>query len=104
MKHFNLWTAVAVLSVFSVLMSGCVSEELPDNRDKDYGYAQFKLYKASSYGKVTKAIVPELDLLSSAEKIRVELISSDGQQIAQTLTLTASDAEARALAAEYLNK
>ncbi len=94
MKHFNLWTAVAVLSVFSVLMSGCVSEELPDNRDKDYGYAQFKLYKASSYDKVTKAIVPELDLLSSAEKIRVELISSDGQQIAQTLTLTASDAEA----------
>lgn len=92
MKHFNLPVLTGVLAAIAVLISGCVREELPDNRDTAYGYAQFKLYKAASYENATKAIVDELELLSDASKIRVELLSGD-QSIVQTLTLSSSDLE-----------
>ena len=51
MKRFILFAlcAAAVLPLF--LVTGCVREELPDNRDTEYGYIQFKLYKEASYGK-----------------------------------------------------
>ena len=35
----------ALLTAAVALLSGCVDEELPDNRDLDYGYVQFRLLK-----------------------------------------------------------
>ncbi len=109
MKRIVLLALTALLSVTAALMTGCVREELPDNRETEYGYVQFKLYKEASYE--TKAVVSQLDSLSQAEKIAVSLLDSDGMTITQTLTLTASDAAAadyglrsdklRLLAGEY---
>ena len=45
MKRFVLMTLSAILSVSALLVTGCAREELPDNRETDYGYVQFKLYK-----------------------------------------------------------
>ena len=91
MKRLFLLTLCAVAAVTAVL-SGCVREELPDNRDMDYGYVQFKLYKEISYAGGTKASGSyDLDSLSQASKITVVLTNSDGRTISQTLTLSSSD-------------
>ena len=55
MKRLILMTSSVILAVSALLVAGCAREELPDNRDMDYGYVQFKLYKEVSYGSVTKA-------------------------------------------------
>lgn len=92
MKRFILMTLSASLAAVSLLLSGCVREELPDNRDLSYGYVQFKLYKEASYGKATKAVGDyKLDSLSQAGKINVVLSNSEGLTISQTLTLSAAD-------------
>lgn len=92
MKHFIIAGVTAVTALAAMALSGCVREELPDNRDKDYGYVQFKLYKSASYDAETKASGDyELDSLSQASKINVVLTNSEGRTISQTLTLTASD-------------
>ena len=82
----------AILSALSALLIfSCAKVEEPDYSEKNYGYVQFKLYKAASY---TKAVAEEdvLQYLSDATKIRVEL--SDGDRtISQTLVLNSSDAE-----------
>ena len=92
MKRLILLTLSAILAVSALLVTGCVREELPDNRDTDYGYVQFKLYKEVSYENVTKASGDyHLDSLSQASKINVMLINSDGSTISQTLTLSAAD-------------
>lgn len=93
MKRFILFAlcAAAVLPLF--LVTGCVREELPDNRDTEYGYIQFKLYKEASYGKSTKAVVDQIEELSQASKISVTLMNSDNQTIIQTLTLSAHDGQ-----------
>ena len=90
MKHNYKRILTAALAVFAALMSGCVQEELPDNRETSYGYVQFKLYKESAYGTISKAIVEELPSMSAVSKVRVEL-QRGAQTISQTLTLTASD-------------
>lgn len=103
MKRTIISALSAVLSVSALLMTGCVREELPDNRDTDYGYLQFKLYKESSYESVlTKAITradgntdaekSQLDSLFEAGKISVSLVDGSNQSISQTLTLSSSDA------------
>ena len=82
----------AILSVSALLVTGCAREELPDNRDMDYGYVQFKLYKEVSYGNVTKASGDNLlDELSQAGKINIMLTNSEGRTISQTLTLSAAE-------------
>ena len=63
----------ALLTAAVALLSGCVDEELPDNRDLDYGYVQFRLLKEIQASPASKAEVPELDYLSDASKVKVTL-------------------------------
>lgn len=63
---------------------------MPDNREKDYGYVQFKLYKQASYE--TVKAVTQLEYLNDAAKVMVLLQYGD-KQLTQTLTLSAYDAE-----------
>ena len=84
--------SVVIAMVAAFLFASCAKQEMPDNREQDYGYVQFKLYKAASY-QDTKAVVPQLEYLGDAAKVMVMLTSGD-DQITQTLTLTASNAEA----------
>ncbi len=94
---------LAVTALFSVLLavifSGCTKED-PVGAEQDYGYIQFKLYKAASYEGVdaasTRAVVDQLDYLSQACKVKVTLEYGE-TTIAQTLPVSAADAEA----AEY---
>lgn len=98
LTRFSVIAAIACLA--SPFLGGCSDDEGIDNRDLDYGYVQFKLYKDASYSKPetvstadgTRAIKPELDYLSEASKIKVTL-SFGETTIAQTLTLTAADKE-----------
>lgn len=93
-RFFNIFLS-AVMSASALLLAGCAQEELPDNRETEFGYVQFKLYKEASYDNVvSKAIVSQLDSLSQASKIRVELMDGNGNQISQTLVLTSSSNEA----------
>lgn len=80
----------------SLLMLSCVKEEEKDYREKDYGYVQFKLYKAASYEPASKSVVSQLDYLSQACKIKVTLTYGD-LTISQTLVLSAADKQS----AEY---
>lgn len=70
--------------------SGCAKQEMPDNREQDYGYVQFKLYKKASYESV-KAVT-QLEYLNDAAKVMVLLQYGD-KQLTQTLTLSAYDSE-----------
>lgn len=79
----------AVLS--AVLATGCQTDELPDNREQDYGYVQFRLYKEASYSPASKAS-EELDYLNEAKKVKVTFVSGD-QTISQTLPLSSADSE-----------
>jgi len=85
-----------------MFMSSCIvacSDDSVDNREQEYGYAQFKLYKKASYQSSTetsRAVQSTLDYLSQACKIKLTL-SYDDTTIAQTLNLSAADSNA----AEY---
>ena len=81
-----------VIACIAFIFAGCAKEEVAGNGEKDYGYVQFKLYKEASYD-ATKAVVPQLEYLGDATKIMVMLQYGENQ-ITQTLTLTASNAEA----------
>ena len=91
--RFSVLSIIAVLTAF--VFAGCVKQETPDYREKDYGYVQFKLYKAASY-EDTKATVGQMQYLKDAAKVMVMLKYGD-IEITQTLVLSASDDEA----AEY---
>ncbi len=94
MKHLRI-TLVAFIAAFvSGILGGC-TEEMADNRERDYGYIQFKLYKEASYGDMvagqtpsTKAVTDMLDYLSDASKVKVTL-EYGATTIAQTLPLSA---------------
>lgn len=90
MKLFRFSVVVAMVASF--LFASCAKPEMEDYRERDYGYVQFKLYKAASY-QDTKAVVPQLEYLGDAAKVMV-MLNYGSTQITQTLTLTASDAEA----------
>ena len=92
--RFSVYLAVALLSALS--FGSCTKVEEPDYREHDYGYVQFKLYKAASYVE-SKAVVSQLDYLSRAKKIMLIMTSEDGNEIRQTLTLGATNESA----AEY---
>ena len=81
---------VNLISAAMLCLSSCMKGEMPDNRDLDYGYVQFKLYKEASYG--TRAVVSQLDYLHLASKITVNL-NYGASSIVQTLPLSAADNE-----------
>lgn len=87
----------AMIALLAALLTGC-ADDATDNRDRDYGYVQFKLYKEASYeaAPTSRAIQQQLDYLSDAAKVTVRL-EYNGTLIAQTLTLSAADDDA----AEY---
>ncbi len=81
------------------ILGGCTPEEAADNREHDYGYIQFKLYKSASYDDMvagstpsTKAVVDELDYLSDASKVKVTL-EYGKTTISQTLPISAAGRE-----------
>lgn len=90
----NLISYLKVLFAFAVVMSAgaCVQEEMPDNRELDYGYIQFRLYKEASWSPESKAIKDELDYLAEACKISVTMMYGQ-QTISQTLILSAADSQ-----------
>ncbi|WP_026367474.1 DUF4458 domain-containing protein [Bacteroides sp. 14(A)] len=99
--RLNRFSIVAVFSLLTAsLFGGCSDDDGVDNRDRDYGYIQFKLYKEVSYTASeavaaeagTRAVKPQLDYLAEACKIKVTL-SFGETTIAQTLTLSAADAQ-----------
>ena len=91
-------------------LAGCSDDDGIDNRDRDYGYVQFRLYKEASYDSSrtdepqadafrtagTRAVKPQLDYLAEASKVQVTLTCGE-QTIIQTLTLSAADKQS----AEY---
>ncbi len=98
---------IAVIALMGVLLSsiftGCSKEELMVNGEQDYGYIQFKLYKAASYEAAngaetasTRAVVDQLEYLHQACKVKVTLEYGE-TIIAQTLPVAAADEAA----AEY---
>lgn len=94
MKLMNKLVTV-MIACLAALAAGC-ADEGTDNRDLDYGYVQFKLYKEASYqptAPTSRAIQSQLDYLSDATKVTVRL-DYNGTLIAQTLTLDAADKEA----------
>ena len=91
MRLFRTSVLTAVACACAAFFQGCSVDELEDNRDMDYGYVQFKLYKAASYNPATKAVTDELENLYDAGKIEVRMESAEGQEITQTLTLSAGD-------------
>ena len=96
MKLYRNIICVVLVAIASAFTVGC-SDDGVDNREHNYGYAQFKLYKEASYtpsepSSATRAVQEMLDYLSDACKIKVTLVY-DGVTIAQTLTLSTEDAE-----------
>ena len=66
--------AVILLAVFGLFsLASCAREDLPDNREKDYGNVQFMLFKEASYHPSTKGLVSQLEYLSQAGKIQRNL-------------------------------
>ena len=90
LRNILLFVLASVL-----VFAGCAKVQEPDNREHDYGYVQFKLYKEASY-EGTKAEQSQLEYLKDVAKVRVTLKYND-DMISQTLVMTASNDEA----AEY---
>ena len=98
MKTIKFSVCVVLLMLFGVMgFVSCNDTDAVDNREQEYGYAQFKLYKKASYGEQsaeqvasTRAIKKELNYLSEASKIKV-ILTFEGTTIAQTLTLSAAN-------------
>ena len=94
MKFSRIHVLLTLMWSFALLFAGCAKQEMPDNREKDYGYVQFKLYKKASY-EATKA-VSQMEYLNDAAKVMV-LLQYGERQLTQTMVLSATDAAA----AEY---
>lgn len=100
MKTNRFFLCVVFSLLIATFATSC-TEEGVDNREQEYGYAQFKIYKKASYDSseqqsASRAAQSILDYLSDASKINVTL-SFEGTTISQTLNLSAADATA----AEY---
>lgn len=86
----RLITKYIVLAIIALVGFGCSEDNVPDYRNPDYGYVQFKLYKEASYQDDTRAVKGVLDYLGEACKVKVTL-SYGGTTITQTLNLSAAD-------------
>ncbi len=84
---FSVWMCAILAAMAGVV--GCSEEEAIDNRDTDYGYVQFKLFKEASYVAPSRAIKSELDYLAEASKMKVTLTYGE-TTIAQTLNLSSA--------------
>lgn len=84
--------AAMLLAALPLLMSSCSEDKVADYRERDYGYVQFKLYKAASYGNQSRALVSELPYLSDACKIKVYM-QYGNMSINQSLVLNYADKE-----------
>ena len=96
MKTNRFFLCVVLSLLLSAVFTSCNDSDGVDNREQQYGYAQFKLYKKASYDSPslqssTRAAQSILDYLADASKINVTL-SFEGTTISQTLNLSASDA------------
>lgn len=80
-----------LIFLLSLIVAGCSKVEEQDSGERDYGHVQFKIYKEVSY-----PVVKSIDYLNDIAKVKVTM-DYQGQQIAQTLIVNASDSEA----AEY---
>ena len=90
MKSSRFFALLLVSAIFTFLLGSCVKENVPDYREHDYGYVQFKLYKDASYPG-TKAA--PLDYLHDVAKLKVTLRYEDNL-ISQTMVMSASSDEA----------
>ena len=88
---------IFVVALAMLFVQGCTQDQTADFREKDYGYVQFKLYKAASYTPATQAsranVVEELEYLADACKIEVTIYDSNNREIRQSLVLSAANAE-----------
>lgn len=84
MELKRLFVLPALILAYAVLLCGCAVDEMPDYREKEYGYVQFKVYKNIQ----SKA----LDYLRDAHKLKVTMQYED-ELIAQTMILNSYDNE-----------
>lgn len=98
MRKYPVFVALLWALGSLLLFVGCSDDEGVDNRETEYGYVQFKLYKQASYeaAEASRAVMTQLDYLSEATKVKVTL-SYGETTLAQTLNLQSADAES----AEY---
>mgnify|MGYP006392560539 FL=1 len=90
MKYLKRYILLSIALLAALFVSGCQQEELADYRETDYGYVQFKLYKAASYPGTRAA---QLEYLRDVAKVKVTLRFEDNL-ISQTLVMNASNDEA----------
>ena len=76
---------IFVVALALLTLQACVQADVVDLREKDYGYVQFKLYKAASYTPATSStrvdLVDELSYLAEACKIEVNLYDENNRTI-----------------------
>ena len=87
MKYLTKIYQLIALALVAGTVFGCAKVEEPDYREQDYGYVQFKVYKAASYQ--TKA-ESSIQYLGDIAKVSLVLKSSEGSEVSQTLVLAAS--------------
>ena len=92
MKFLKSSVLFVIAIILSVVQVGCSRIDQPDYRDENYGYVQFKVYKEASYQN-TKAVMPQLEYLSDATKVKVTLQYGENM-IVQTLVLSAANCDA----------
>lgn len=90
MKLYRFSVYVMLTLMSALLAVGCSDDEQIDNRELDYGYVQFKLYKEASYTPASRAVQLPLEYLADAEKVRVVLAYGE-TTLSQTLSLQAVD-------------
>lgn len=85
MNIYRIKTLTFLLVMALLTLSGCSKSEEPDNRETEYGYVQFKVYKAG-----TKA--EEIEYLHDIGKIKITMYSGENM-ISQTLVMNSYDDE-----------
>ncbi|MBE6197794.1 MAG: DUF4458 domain-containing protein [Rikenellaceae bacterium] len=95
----KLWKlSIFVAAVAALFAQSCAADSAVDLTEREYGYVQFKLYKECSYTPATKSSraddEAQLDYLSEACKIEVNLTDENNRAIRQSLVLSAADSEA----------
>ena len=82
MKLYRNIVCVVLAVIASAFVVGCSEDEGIDNREQNYGYAQFKLYKKASYSSDaaavdSRAVQSTLNYLADAHKVKVTLVYDD---------------------------
>lgn len=92
MKLSKLGIFMAVVT--ALFAQSCAKDSTVDYTEREYGYVQFKLYKEASYDATkSRAEDAQLDYLSQACKIEVNLTDANNRSIRQSLVLSAADSE-----------